>query len=59
MVSHVHRLNDHEPKAPETIAELAEILRPISELAKAILDERNAKESHKVEWHDHEPPKAA
>ena len=57
MVSHVHRLNDHEPKAPETMAELAEILRPISELAKAILAERAAKEA-KVEWHDSEPPEA-
>ena len=58
MVSHVHRLNDHEPKAPETMAELAEILRPISELAKAILTERATKEA-KVEWHDSEPPEAA
>jgi hypothetical protein len=51
---HVHRLDDHEPKPPATFDEIAELLRPISELAKAILAEQQTKAAE-VKWDDSEP----
>ena len=60
MVSHVHRLNDHDPKQPDpaTLEDIAQLLVPIAKLATAILDEREAKVANQV-WPDSEPPKAA
>jgi hypothetical protein len=57
MVSHVHRLNDHEPKQPDpaTLEDIAQLLVPIAKLATAILDEREAKTDPRVETLDPEP----
>jgi len=60
MVSHVHRLNDHEPKQPDPamLEDIAQLLVPIAKLATAILEERDTKVANQV-GNDPEPPKAA